>query len=124
MIAGCRSSGNGVFETLKTVTSGILVLAMVFFAYQLTGEGTNHPSHGVADTAIELADQHRGDRPHEPGSGSLSEICSVTACASFTMALGGSDYLRIPSPSLAPTGSVPKDLVLAGDPPIPRLLTF
>ena len=127
MIADLRSSGNGVFQTLKAVTSGILGLAIVFFAYQLTGEGTNHSSHGVGDPGIELADQHRGDRSHEPGSGSHDEICSVTACASFTMTLGRSDYLRIPSPNLsglAPTYSMPKDIVLAGEPPIPRLLTF
>ena len=124
-MAGCRSSGNGVFQTLRVVTSGILVLAFVFFAFQLTGEGTNYSSHGVGNASIELTDQHPGDHSREPGSGSHSEICSVTACASFTMTLGGSDYLRIPWPdltALAPTNSIPKDIVLAGEPPIPRLL--
>ena len=124
MIAGLRGSGNGVFKILRSVTSGILVLAIVIFAYQLEGERSIFSSYGVGDPGIELAGQHRGNNSNEPGSGLQSEICSVTPCASFTMPLGRSGYLRVPSPNLAPTDSKPKDFVLSDDPPIPRLLTI
>ena len=85
MIASRFSSGNGVFQILRAVTSGILVFAMVFLALQFTGEAPNHSSHGIGDTGFEHANQHRGDHPHGPASGSHSEICSVTACTSVTM---------------------------------------
>lgn len=127
MIVNRRSSGNDVFQALKAVTSGILVLAIVLLAYPLEIKGGIHSSHGVGGPGIELADQQRGDRSHEPVSGSHGEICSVTACASFTMTPGGSDYPRFPSLSLSglmAIDSVADGIVLAGDPPIPRILTF
>ncbi len=116
-----------MFQAFKAVTSGILMLASVFFAYPHASEGAIHASHGVGDPAIELADQQRGGRSHEPGSGSHGEICSGTACASFTMTLGGSDYPRFPSLSLCGVTAIDSKadgIVLAGDPPIPRFLTF
>ncbi len=123
-MAGYRSSGNGVFRTLRAVTSGILVLAFVFFANQLTGEGTNYSSHAVGNPSIELTDQHPENQSHDPGSGHHGESCSVAACVSIVLARRGSEYRDVASPDsngVSPDSSIPLGIILARDPPIPRL---
>ena len=107
-----------------TIGAGMLLLAGVLFAVQMTDAGARHASHGVAGAAIELAAEHPENQSHDPGSGHHGESCSVAACVSIVLARRGSEDRDVASPDsngVSPDSSIPLGIILARDPPIPRL---
>lgn len=125
MISGLNGSRIDVIQLLKKAISGVLSVAIVLFAYQAfaTHDIVSPQDNGAAHIAV--VDQHQGNHSHGPATGSHDEHCSLAACASFTIAPGGSDYSLIPSVEkrgfvlndLAPNG-----ILFVDDPPIPKLI--